>query len=192
MARGAGGRAIGKSVRIAACAVGCSLALPNLGGACTPHVEEQPGSRSASFRSSAPPSDACRVDEATYVRVMQEWLRARDGLAPVSSVALGRAVDYPWMSSHLADSALRSHAWTARLSRAAAGEQNRFVAALLSEPAFLQRLAAPFGAAGYVLSGVSVEKVLVGPARDHASDGRGGNARVPFDAQVWLRLARKP
>ena len=181
-----------KSVCVVAFGFGCALAAPFPAQACAPHVEEHSGARSASLRSHSPQSDACRVDEATYVRVVQDWLRARDGLAPVSSLALGRAVDHPWISRHLADSALSSSAWSARISRAPAGEQNRYVAAVLSEPAFLQRLAAPFDAAGYVVTGVSVEKVLVGPARDHASDGRGGAARVPFDAQVWLRLARKP
>ena len=181
-----------RSVCIVAFGVAGVLALPCLGDACAPHVEEHSGSRSASFRSHSPPSEPCRVDEATYVRVVQEWLSGRDGTAPVSSLALGRAVDYPWISGHLADSSLRSSGWAQRISRGPAGEQNRFVAALLSEPAFLRRLGAPFEARGYVVTGVSVEKVLVGKARDHASDARAGNARVPFDAQVWLRLARKP
>jgi hypothetical protein len=72
-------------------------------------------------------------------------------------------------------------------ARDAGGRHNAFVAALLSEPAVLQRLDWPFVGSSLQVRGVAVEKVLLGPASEYASVG-GASARlkVPFDAQLWL------
>ncbi len=91
------------------------------------------------------------------------------------------------MSRHLADAGLRSSEWRTRDVRLG-GRHNAFVGATLSEPVFLQRLAMPFEGAPFKPVGASVEKVLVGPAYQYSSVTRLSNAKVPFDAQVWLRL----
>ena len=95
------------------------------------------------------------------------------------------------MSQYLVDTALQSRQWKAQAARGSAGHHNAFVAATLSEPAFLRRLAMPFEGAPFTVVGASVEKVLVGPASRHSTANRGASAKVPFDAQVWLRLAPK-
>jgi hypothetical protein len=59
----------------------------------------------------------------------------------------------------------------------------------LSDPSLLQRLAAPFEGTQYQVLRVTFEKVLFGRADEYASDPGAGAVKVPFDAQLWLRLA---
>lgn len=134
--------------------------------------------------------DACDVSEETYGQVIGDWLRTRSpGSTPLSSLSLGRAETFPWISRYLADAALLRSEWGRRISKGSPGEHNKFVAALLSEPRFLKRLDRPFDGTAYRVVGVSVEKVLIGKASEHAPAVAPPAARVPFDAQLWLRLA---
>jgi hypothetical protein len=168
----------------------CLAATPSIAQVCTPYVEEHPASTAATFRPHASVFQACEVNEETYRQVIRDWLRTRSsGSAPLSSLSLGRAEAFPWISRYLADAALGRPQWVRRVARGSSGEHNRFVADLLSEPAFLKRLDQPFDAAPYRVVGVSVEKVLIGKAGEHASAAASPAAPVPFDAQLWLRLA---
>lgn len=166
------------------------LAGPCVAWACTPYIEEHPGWTSASFRPHTDAFEHCDVSEAVYRQVVGDWLRARTpDLPTISSLSLGRAVTFPWISRYLADSALQSPGWAARVSRARKGERDRLAAPILSAPALLQRLAVPFEGTPYEVVGVSFEKVLFGRADKYASDLRAGEVKVPFDAQLWLKLA---
>jgi hypothetical protein len=167
------------------------LAAPVASAACVPYIEEHPSSTSVSFRQNSSMFEACKADEETYVKIIRDWLQTRAGDLPaVTSIGLGRTVNFPWMSRYLADSALQSADW-ARVARTGFGEHNKVVVRLLTSPEFLRRLAVPFEGSPYIVTGVSVEKVLVGRARDHATSST-SNAKVPFDVQLWLRLAPKP
>ncbi|WP_300453903.1 hypothetical protein [Accumulibacter sp.] len=165
------------------------LALPLVAAACAPQIDEQPGADTASFR---PHSDAflrCEVSESTYREVIGRWLRARPADAPpLRGLSLGRAFHFPWISRHLAESALRDGQWDARRGRPRHAGENRWVASTLSEPDFLVRLAIPFAGSPYAPVGVSVEKVLVGKAQEVAPDLAAGQRRLPFDAQIWLTI----
>ena len=168
------------------------LSAPRVALACVPHIEEHANSPSASFRPHTSASAGCEVSEHEYRRVVNHWLQNRaPGAAALSSLSLGRAEKFPWISQHLADAALHSEEWRTRAARGSAARQNSFVAATLSKPVFLRRLSLPFEGTSYSVLDVSVEKVLVGPASQYSSTNRTSNARVPFDAQVWLRLAPK-
>lgn len=125
------------------------------------------------------------MSEAAYAALVGAWLgqRAPDA-PPLSTFGLGRAVDLPWISEYLAAAASSAPAWDNRRGRARRGEAADVVITLLEAPAFAERLIAPFAAFGYRLERVSVEKVLV---EDRRARGLG---RVPFDAQLWLTLAR--
>ena len=165
------------------------LNAAQLAAACAPYIEEHANSPSASFRSHAADAIQCEVTEEAYWRVVDHWLRNRPpGAAALLSLSLGRAEKFPWISRHLADTALQSEDWRTRVARGSSGRQNAFVAGLLSAPEFLRRLSVPFEGSQYSVLGVSVEKVLVGPASKHFPAHRRSNAMVPFDAQVWLRL----
>lgn len=158
--------------------------------ACTPFVETRAGS--ASFRPHATAFERCEVSEAAYRQVIVDWLRTADGAGAgrdIGSLALGRAVAFPWLSRHLADAALRSPRWSERIARAAPPERDRMAATVLRDPALLARLAVPFEGTPVVVTGLAFEKILFGPADRHASDPVAGTVPVPFDAQITLRLA---
>ena len=165
------------------------LLLSQFAFACTPYVEERPGATTAAFRRHTDDFQTCSVAESRYDEVVAGWLRNRPQAAPaLTSVSLGRAVNFPWISQYLAERALRDPLWDARRGKVRRGGINQFVVSLLSEKAFLARLAAPFADTPYVPVRVSVEKVLVGTASDVLPETKAGKLRVPFDAQLWLRL----
>ena len=156
---------------------------------CAPHVEEHPGWQSASLRPHTDAFRACTLSEPRYREVVSAWLQGMAADAPVlKSLSLGRAVDLPWISRRLARAGLSDPGWDACRGRARQGDPNAWVAAVLAEPAFLERLQAPFQGTAYRVTKVSVEKVLVGPATEILPDAPAGR-RVPFDAQLWLVLA---
>ena len=177
------------------CAVLAALwlaAAPCAAAECSPHVEEQHSPGAATFRPHTSVFEPCPVDEATYRNVVSNWLRRRPADAQaLASLSLGRAVSFPWISRHMADAALADPRWNARTGNPRGTGINNLVAELLEEPALLARLGAPFEGSGYAVAGVSVEKVLVGKAGEFSSSASPGKLRVPFDAQVWLRLSRR-
>lgn len=180
--------ALARPACVAAClAAACAPAL-----GCEPFVEEQADRSHARLRSHVSALEACTVDEAAYRRVVAEWLRTRADASPaLASLALGRAVAYPWVSRHIADAALRLPGWSAQVGNTPRGRRDALAAAALRDPALLRRLAVPFEGSRYEVVGLSYEKVLYGRADEHASNAAAGATKVPFDAQLWLRLARR-
>ena len=159
--------------------------------ACSPFIEEHPQYASASFRAHTTAFEHCPVSEPTYQRVVSQWLQARSPDLPVlQSLSLGRAVDFPWLSRHIAESALKLPRWKALVAATPRGRLDALAVRIFQDPALRGRLATPFENSGYLVTAVTYEKVLYGKARDHASHG--GATMVPFDAQLWLRLAPRP
>ncbi len=106
-----------------------------------------------------------------------------------SSLFIGRLVDYPWLSQYLATAAYRDGGWNAKKGRPAALDINRYVAQVLFNKELLAPVAAVLATGGYRITGVSVEKVLVGGFREVPSyQGKMAPGRVPYDAQAWFRL----
>lgn len=158
--------------------------------ACAPFVEEHPSGATASFRPHTTALEHCEVDEPTYRRVVSAWLAARPAdAAPLTSLFVGRAVSFPWLSRQIADAALASPDWAARVAQAKPGERDRLGGEVLRDPALLRRLAVPFAGSRYEAVRLSYEKILFGPAREHATNANAGAVMVPFDAQLWLELA---
>ncbi len=118
-----------------------------------------------------------------------------DGTLPadVRSLSAGRIETMPWLSERLALAASRDPAWTGPQG----GRENAVVGALLQRDDLLRELAAPFARYGLVVTSVSVEKVLVSradavPFADRLRGaGVAPDARVPFDAQLWLRFGSR-
>jgi hypothetical protein len=112
--------------------------------------------------------------------------------APIS-IAMGRIVEYPWLAERLARAALADPGWDARRGRPRAGGENDYVAGALAQ-GLLAELAERFAAAGFALRVAGVEKVLIGDVagfaelRALAEGGVDPAARLPFDAQLWLRI----
>lgn len=160
---------------------------------CLPHIEERTACRCATFRPHGDAFRACPVTEDSYRRVVGEWLRQRPPAGgPPTSLGLGRLVDYPWLSRHLAQASLKRRDWNAGTGRPRGTDLNRLVADILSAPEPLARLQQPFAGSDYTVVAVTVEKVLVGPARKVLGDPGQRPAQVPYDAMTWLRLDYRP
>lgn len=166
------------------------LCVPGSLLACEPFVEEHPGRTSASFRPNTNAFDRCPVSEHDYHAVVRAWLGSRapedDG---ITSLSLGRAVSFPWLSRYIADAALQSPQWAARVREARPGTRDKLAVDVLQDPALLKRLAVPFEGSRYEVTRISFEKVLFGRADEYSSTKSAGAVLVPFDAQLWLRLA---
>ncbi|MGQ0510619.1 MAG: hypothetical protein ACT4P9_08385 [Betaproteobacteria bacterium] len=104
------------------------------------------------------------------------------------SLGLGRLAGYPWLSTLLARQASSSRAWDHAAGKARGESDNSYVAAALrGMPEFTVLFD------DWRIAAVSVEKVLVKPARE-LSLARGAplppDSLLPWDANVWVTLAR--
>jgi hypothetical protein len=178
-------RRVLRAAALCAC-LGAAQAQPDEG--CAPHVENHRALETAALRPHRDAFRHCTLDEAAYARVVAAWLAARGADAPpLRGLGLGRAVNLPWISEHIARAASREPRWDAARGRDRKGDINGLVAALLSRPEFLQRLNAPFAGTPWTVRAVSVEKVLVTRAAEILPGA--GRGRLPFDAQLWLVIA---
>lgn len=111
-----------------------------------------------------------------------------------ASILLGRIAEYPWLAERLARAALADPGWDAGPGRPRAAGVNAYVADLVERRRLVSELADRFAAEGLALRVAGVEKVRVGAAgrvaelRALADDGVDPDARLPFDAQLWLRV----
>ena len=130
----------------------------------------------------------CLISETALREGIKNQLNAWAALHwPIRSVNLGRAINYPWLVDYLIEASLASTAWDIHKGRSLSGSDNLFVSGILSEPVFIRRLQDFFEGSPYTVTGVSVEKVLIGDSTVHQS-GLSKAEKVPFDAQVRLIL----
>ena len=135
----------------------------------------------------------CPVSAGRLQELLEQGLSLAappQGKQAYSSIFLGRLVHYPWLVNALLQAAAASPQWDSVQGAAKDGQDNRAVAQLLSQTEALLGVRASLRRAGYELTGVSVEKVLVGGHTDfpyHLAQNTPG--KLPFDAQVWLLLA---
>ncbi len=104
------------------------------------------------------------------------------------TLALGRLERYPWLSELLARQASSSRRWNLAEGRPAEGGDNAYVAAALRG---MPEFTALFGR--WRIEGVSTEKVLKKRAAElrlPAGAPVPPDAGLPYDAIVWVRLAR--
>jgi hypothetical protein len=134
--------------------------------------------------------EGCLVSAATLEELLGAGLAVaaqRQTAAPYSAIALGRLLHYPWLVSELVAAAAATEQWDSIRGRAKDGQDNRLVAQLLSQSGALQGVRDSLAQAGYRVTAVSVEKVLVSSHAEypqHIAPGMPG--KLPFDAQVWL------
>ena len=102
-----------------------------------------------------------------------------------------RGVWLRWLSRACADAAFARPEWASRATHAKPGRRDALAAAAQRIEALRDRLALPFAGSRYVVTNLSYEKVLFGKASEHATQilAGQGDVLVPFDAQLWLRLA---
>ncbi len=135
----------------------------------------------------------CPVSAGRLQELLEQGLSLAaqtQGKPAYSSIFLGRLVHYPWLVSALLHAAAASPHWGSVEGAANDGQDNRAVAQLLNQTEALLGVRASLRRAGYELTGVSVEKVLVGEHADFPYQlAQPPPGRLPFDAQVWLLLA---
>jgi len=146
------------------------------------------------LRALHPQYRGCHIDQEAVVAVLEAAISKTE--APklegtYTGLSLGRLIDYPWMCQYLANAARHDRAWSLKKGRPVAGDINKYVADILSGRELIGPIEAVLAKAGYRVSGVSVEKVLVGGDKDIPQyQGERFAGRIPFDAQVWLNLEK--
>ncbi len=109
-----------------------------------------------------------------------------------TTLFLGRLIDYPWLCEYLAVSAYNDPRWDRKKGKPVSADTYKYVSAVLSSKEVTTQFEEAFGDSGYRIKAVSIEKVLVGHFRDiPLYKGEMLPGKVPFDAQVWLRLEKK-
>lgn len=164
-------------------------------GECTLRVEASGNSPTLRLRAGHPQMRPCAVEQPAMLAVLEQaFTQVGAGSAVFTSLALGRLIDYPWMVRALSVAAAQDRMWDAASGRARRGlDVNRYVAGILERPDIAGAIEAPLRRHGYRIAGVSVEKVLVGGFENVPGwDGPRVKGKIPFDAQVWLRLEVDP
>jgi hypothetical protein len=132
---------------------------------------------------------ACTLGFASTQGAVRALL-AQEGDARELSVALGRIERYPWLSSLLARQASSSRRWDLGAGRPTSGHDNAYAAAALRG---MPEFTALFGR--WLVADVAVEKVLTKAAAQlplPAGAPAPPDARLPYDAIVWVTLKRNP
>jgi hypothetical protein len=171
-----------------------SLVITVPSGECSLSVEADNEWHTLRLRAHHPCYKGCNIAQNDMVSTLaaafsKTELPALTG--EYSSLFLGRLIDYPWLAHTLATAAYHDPAWNAKKGKPITLEINHYVARVLHNPELLAPIENVMARHGYRISGVSVEKVLVGDFRDLPFyEGKTRAGLIPFDAQVWLRLRK--
>jgi hypothetical protein len=161
-------------------------------GECTLSVEAAENWPTLRLRASHPNYRPCRIDKADIVQALSQAFSKSDPAwtsRVFTSLAIGRLIDYPWLVQFLAASAARDPGWNAAAGKPVKVHINRYAADILSSPAVVREFETPLREHRYRITGVSVEKVLVGGFENVPGlEEPRPRGKIPFDAQVWFRL----
>lgn len=157
--------------------------------ACSPYIEEH--ETTPAFRANASAFETCPVSEEAYNLIIRQWLHTKQPAVQITSMYLGRAVDYPWISKQITDNALVLIRKKGPVTKMTPKQRYALESAAIKDAALLERLAAPFADSSYRVTGISFEKMLYGKAADYSSRKDAEKMLVPYDAQLWLRLGSK-
>jgi hypothetical protein len=160
-------------------------------GECSLTVEANVRWHTLRLRALHPEGRNCLVDRDSMLSALSEAF-SETGLLKFegvfTSLSIGRLIDYPWLSQYLAITARKDRKWNAKRGKPAFNV-NQYVSGVLSQKEVLAQIETTVAKSGYRVTGVSVEKVLVGGLREvpqYAGDVAAG--LFPYDAQVWFRL----
>jgi hypothetical protein len=163
-------------------------------GECTLSVEADNEWHTLRLRAYHPRYEGCEIAQEDMVSALAAAFSKTDPAlftGNFHSLFLGRLIDYPWLSHSLATAAYRDSGWNAKKGKPLTPGINQYVALVLYRKALPASIKDALSEHGYRITGVSVEKVLVGRFRDLPFyRGKAPMGWVPFDAQVWLRLRK--
>jgi hypothetical protein len=163
-------------------------------GECTLSLEMSENWPSLRLRARHPNYRPCYIEKTAAIQTLS---RAFSGPHPVlasrefTSLAFGRLIDYPWLVQFLARRASQDPQWDPAAGKPRGVHVNRYVADVLSSREIMDDIEFPLREHRYRITGVSVEKVLVGGFENVPQlEGPRPKGRIPFDAQVWFRIER--
>jgi hypothetical protein len=163
-------------------------------GECRLSVEASGNWPTLRLRAVHPNHRPCFIDKQSMVQALSEafaQLRPELDSRVFTSLAIGRLIDYPWLVQFLALQAARDPLWDSAMGKPVRVHVNRYVADVLSSQEIVREIDGPLRRHDYRITGVSVEKVLVGGFADvPLLAGPKRKGKIPFDAQVWLRLEK--
>ena len=163
-------------------------------GECELSVEANDKWRTLRLRALHPRHSGCHIDRESMLSILGAAFSKTGSPKPegsYSSLYIGRLIDYPWMSQYLANAAHGDRGWSSGKGKPVAMDINKYVSGLLSAKELMEPIEAVLAKGGYRVAGVTVEKVLVGGFREvPLYQGKMFRGRVPYDAQVWLRLEK--
>ena len=146
------------------------------------------------LRAHHPAYKFCNIDEAAVVSILSAAFAKTDPPrleGTYSTLFIGRLIDYPWLSQYLAVTAHDDAGWNAKQGKPLSGNINNYVSTLLFSLEPISKIKTLFMQNGYAVSGISVEKVLVGSFREiPLYQGKVHQGKIPFDAMVWLKLKK--
>ena len=162
-------------------------------GTCSLTVEADDEARTIRLRVS-PNGQGCHIEKALMLETLKKAFSKND--APklegvYSSLCIGRLIDYPWLSQYLADSAWNDPSWDRKKGKPVNLDLHRYVKNLLARKEVAGEIDKALEAAGYRVTSVTIEKVLVGSLRDvPLYQGKMAPGKVPLDAIVWFILTK--
>ena len=162
-------------------------------GECTLTLEVNKKWNTMRLRAHHPNYKTCNIDKDSVVSVLGAAFSRTDSRLGdgYSSLSLGRLIDYPWMAQYLATTAHHDSGWDSKRGKPRTMDINKYVSELLFRKELMAEIKAVLEKGGYRVLGVTVEKVLVGGFREIPFyQGETLSGRVPYDAQVWLRLGK--
>ena len=144
------------------------------------------------IRAHQPNFKPCRMTQATLIQLIKEAASKNDSVFQFhsfTSIFIGRAVEYPWLSAFMALKAKDDSLWSLKRGRPKEKNINHYVEKFLAQHEFLQEINPIFAKVHYRIKGVSVEKVLVGTYKNIPNyAGQKFKGGVPFDAQIYFLL----
>lgn len=164
-------------------------------GECELRVESNLKWETLRLRAHHPQQKYCRITQDEMISILEKAFSKTD--APklertYASLFLGRLIDYPWLSQHLATAAYHDPGWDSKRGKPVKMDINKFVGRLLFQKELISQIEGPFLKGGYRIVGVSVEKVLVGSFQEvPLYEGKLLPGKVPYDVQAWLRLKKE-
>jgi len=111
--------------------------------------------------------------------------------AEFKSLFIGRLVEYPWLSHYLAKHVLQHPDWDPEQGTYTGNNINEFVANILSAPELLEQIQQPLDGTGYIVTGASVEKVLIGRANEIEWLDINATVLVPYDVMLHFIMEQQ-
>jgi len=163
-------------------------------GECELTVESNEKWQTLRLRAHHPKYKGCHITSDQMLLALEDAFSKTDSPkieGNYSSLFIGRLIDYPWLSQYLATTAYHDRGWDSKKGKPAAMDINKYVSQVLFRRDLIAQIEPPFSKGGYRVTGVTVEKVLVGGFREvPLYQGKIFSGKVPYDAQVWFRLKK--